>query len=120
MKLIFNLAVAACLVTGLTSVADAKDIKKKQQFMETIVGKKLVSGSTWLIVSADGKITGDTGKNGKVVGAWVWNKRYFCRNVVIGKNQLPEDCQKVSIDGNQVTFTREKGAGKATAMTISN
>ncbi len=115
---ILTAAVSVLLIT--VAIANAKDIKKQKQFMDSIVGKKLVSEETWLVVSADGKITGDAGKNGKMTGAWVWNKRLFCRNIIIGTNQLPEDCQKVSIDGDQVTFTREKGKGKAVTMTISN
>lgn len=64
-----------------------------------------------MLISADGKITGETSKKDKVAGAWAWNKRYWCRNITVGGNALPEDCQKVTIDGNQVTFTRNKGKG---------
>ncbi len=115
-----SLAVVASIAMAAAATAEAKEIRKESQFLEVVGGKKLVSGSTWLIVSADGKIQGDAGKNGKIVGAWVWNKKYFCRNVIIGKNQLPEDCQKVTIDGDQITFTREKGKGDTSTMTISN
>ena len=120
MKSFTILTAAVGVAFLLASGAEAKDIKKQQQFMDAVVGKKLVSGDTWLVVSADGKITGESGKHGKIKGAWVWNKKYFCRNVFVGSNQLPESCQKVSIDGNQVTFTRDKGKGEANTMTISN
>ncbi|WP_170385745.1 hypothetical protein [Ruegeria atlantica] len=120
MKSFATLAAAVSILCIAATTADAKDIKKQQQFMDTIVGKKLVSGGSWLVVEADGTIQGETAKKGKIKGAWVWNKRYFCRNVFVGTNQLPEDCQKVTIDGNQVTFTRDKGKGEAVPMTISN
>ncbi len=98
--------------------AEAKEIRKKQQFLEALAGKKLVSGETWFVISADGKISGVGRNKAKVVGAW--NRRYWCRNVIVGDKQLPEDCQKVSIDGNQVTFTRDKGKGESGTFTISN
>ena len=120
MRIVSHLAVAASIVLFAATGANAKEIKKKQQFMDAVVGKKLVSGNTWVMVSADGKISGVGKDNAKVVGAWVWNKRYWCRNVVVGDKALPEDCQKVSIDGNQVTFTRNKGKGESGTFTISN
>ncbi|WP_298850646.1 hypothetical protein [uncultured Ruegeria sp.] len=120
MKLIFNLAAAALLVTGLTSVADAKELKKQSQFVEAVTGKKLVSGDTWLVISQDGKIEGVGRNNVKITGAWVWNKRFWCRNVVAGQKKFPEDCQKVKIDGSQVEFIRNKGKGDSIVYTIAN
>jgi len=120
MKNVFMLAALASFSILVADAAQAKDIRKQNQFLEAVAGKKLVSGGTWLVVSADGKIEGNSSKHGKIVGAWVWNKRYFCRNVFIGQNQLPEDCQKVTIEGDQITFTREKGKGDTSTMTISN
>ncbi|WP_170377783.1 hypothetical protein [Ruegeria atlantica] len=120
MNSIAILAAAASVLCISAAAADAKDIKKKQQFMDAVIGKKLVRNRYWFIVAADGTIYGDTAQKGKIKGAWVWNKRYYCRNLYIGTTQLPVDCQKVTIDGDQVVFTRKKGKGKAVPMTISD
>ncbi|WP_299643228.1 hypothetical protein [uncultured Ruegeria sp.] len=120
MKLIFNLAISACLVFGFTTIADSKELKKQKQFIETVAGKKLVSGDTWLVISQDGKIEGVGRNNAKITGAWVWNKRLWCRNVVVGQKKFPEDCLKVKIDGSQVEFIRNKGEGDSIIYTIAD
>ena len=120
MKLLIIVAALASMSLLAAETAEAKDLRKESQFLDAVAGKKLISGETWFVISADGKISGVGRNNAKVVGAWAWNKRYWCRNVVVGDKQLPEDCQKVSIDGNQVTFTRDKGKGESGTFTISN
>ncbi|WP_424977841.1 hypothetical protein [Leisingera sp. S232] len=82
------------------------------------MGKKLVSGNSWIVASADGKLTGVSRKGEKITGAWIWHKRFFCRNIYLGQTRLPEDCNTVSIDGNTATFTRDKGKGKATIFSF--
>ncbi|KIC28634.1 hypothetical protein [Leisingera sp. ANG-M6] len=106
---------ACALVFGIAAAAPASAgaIKKQKDFVAAIAGKKLVSGNSWIVVSADGKLTGVSSKGEKITGAWVWNKRFVCRNVYVGSKQLPQDCQTVTTDGNTVTFTRDKGKGRA-------
>ncbi|WP_271948465.1 hypothetical protein [Ruegeria faecimaris] len=121
MKNVFTLAIAACLILGSALVAEAKDIKKEQDFLNAVAGKKLVDGGTWVLISPDGKISGQTSDKVKFSGAWIWNKRFWCRTLVVGGNQIPQDCQKVTIEGNQVTFTRNKGKGDSGGTyTITN
>ncbi|MCX8952139.1 hypothetical protein OU790_01710 [Ruegeria sp. NA] len=120
MKSFVTFTAAACLVLGSAVVSEAKDIKKEAQFVAGVAGKKLVSGDTWLIITPDGKIEGVGRNNAKITGAWVWNKQFWCRNVVAGGKKFPEDCQKVKMEGNQVEFVRNKGKGDAIVYTIAN
>lgn len=120
MKSFVTFAVATCLVLGSVVAADAKDIKKETQFIENVAGKKLVSGDTWLVITPDGKIDGVGRNNAKITGAWVWNKRFWCRNVVAGGKKFPEDCLKVKMNGNRVEFVRNKGKGDGIVYTIAN
>ncbi|NVK14155.1 MAG: hypothetical protein HWE35_08220 [Rhodobacteraceae bacterium] len=108
------------LVLGLVAPAPAaaKPIKKQKDFMSMIVGKKLEGGDHWILISADGKLRGVSPKGEKIIGAWVWNKRFFCRNVFIGKTQLPENCGTVETEGNTVTFTRDKGKGRSVSYSF--
>lgn len=112
-----SVALSLALIAPL---ADAKELRKQKQFDAAVVGKKLVSGDTWILIAADGSMTGVSNTKEKITGAWIWNKRYFCRNVAVGSKTFPQDCLEVSIDGNTVTFVRNKGKGKAVPYTISN
>lgn len=121
MKYFLTLAAAACCVLGTVGLAEAKDIKKENQFLEAVAGKTLAGNGATLVISADGKLSGKLNDGRKVAGAWVWNKRFWCRNLVVGSDTLPQDCQKVTIEGNQITFTRNKGKGDSGGTyTISN
>ncbi|MEM6658112.1 MAG: hypothetical protein AAF496_03565 [Pseudomonadota bacterium] len=111
MKTISILAVAASLLIGLATGALAKEIKRQNQFVDAVADKTLVGNGASIVISSDGKISGQLENGSKIVGAWAWDKRYWCRNIIVGGNELPQDCQTVSLDGNQVTFTRNKGKG---------
>ncbi|UWQ54577.1 hypothetical protein [Leisingera caerulea] len=113
MKFLRLTACALALSVIAAAPAGAGAIKKEKDFMAAVAGKKLVAGDHWVIASADGKLTGVSPRGEKIVGAWVWNRRFFCRNVYIGQKQLPENCLSVSVDGNRVTFTRDKGKGRS-------
>lgn len=120
MKRIFELALTAGFLVATAGQVAAEDIRKENKFREVLADKRLVAGNTWVIISSDGKISGET--NGtKFVGAWAWNKRFWCRTLVVGGESVPQDCQKVTLDGNQVTFTRNKGNGESGGTyTITN
>ena len=42
----------------------------------------------------------------------------YCRNAVLGTENLGTDCQVVGISGNKVQFIREYGKGKAGVSTF--
>lgn len=119
MRVLIGMVAGAVVALGLAGDANAKNIKKENKFIESVAGKKLVSGNTWLIVTPGGKIEGVGRNNAKITGAWVWSQKFFCRNVVVGNKKFPEDCLTVSVDGNQVTFVRNKGKGDPVVYTVS-
>ena len=85
MKLMHWAACAVALSILNPALATAGAIKKQKDFVSAVAGKKLVSGAHWLVINADGKMNGISAKGEKVVGAWVWHRRFFCRNVYVGQ-----------------------------------
>lgn len=45
-------------------------------------------------------------------GAWQWNDSYFCRSLFWGEQDLGNNCQQVAMDGGDIRFTSDRGAGK--------
>ncbi len=98
--------------------AEAGTIKTEKQFRETVVGKRLVSGDAWVLITADGKFSGVSRQNEKVRGAWIWHDKYWCRNVLVGTQKWQQDCQVIKVEGSKLTIIREKGKGLKTEWTI--
>ena len=68
-------------------------------------------------MSSDGKIRGKGALN-KITGAWLWEDRYFCRDLRWGRRDLKYNCQRVTSDGNKLTFTSDRGAGDSASFTL--
>lgn len=108
---ILLMAAAIGLTTAaMPAMAGYKWIKSEKDYVAQLGGKKFGTDAGWFISTADGKIKGKVGKQ-KMRGAWKWQGRYFCRNVVIGDRELGTDCQKIEYDGTNVRLTRKKGRG---------
>lgn len=101
----------------IASAQNFKRITTENEFRQLVVGKKGVSEAGWFIVHADGKTSGKI-FNKKFAAAWVWNKKMYSRNAVLGKQQLGTDCQVVKISGDQVQFIREYGKGGVGTSTL--
>ena len=54
----------------------------------------------------------------KITGAWLWEDGYFCRDLRWGRKDLKYNCQRVISDGNQLTFTSDRGAGDSASFTL--
>ncbi|MCL6284116.1 hypothetical protein M3P21_11300 [Ruegeria sp. 2012CJ41-6] len=117
MKTLFTVSAVMLAFSG-SAMAAEKQIKSAADFDSKVVGKTLTYGDGTHIKIGAGSLNGKTGKGQKIKGAWNWQGKYFCRNVQIGDNMLPTDCQKVTLDGNAITFTREKGKGKASQASL--
>lgn len=114
----FSLASLMALTTIPASADSFKRIKKAAEFNQKIVGKKLAFEHGTAVIHANGKTDGKLNKQGKYYGTWVFQKGYYCRNLVIAKKETGTDCQTVEISGNNARFTREKGKGRVTLLTI--
>lgn len=113
MKFMHLAACALAFSVAAAAPASAGPIKSEKDFLAKIAGKKLVASDHWVLATADGKLQGVSPKGEKIVGAWAWHKRFYCRNVYIGKKQLPQNCLTVTTNGNTVTFTRDQGKGRS-------
>lgn len=117
------LAMAALAVTATPALAER--IASEKEFVEKVGGKKLTARNRavsrpegWMIINADGRISGQTPALGIVTGSWRWKDRFYCRNIIVDAMALPHDCQTVSVKGNEVIFTRHQGNGLADIWTI--
>ncbi|MEX0348784.1 MAG: hypothetical protein AB3N15_05110 [Paracoccaceae bacterium] len=111
MKRLALILTAFSLFSLSASAASAAEIRKKKQFIEEVAARKLVMGHSWVTIAPLGSVTGQGPKGGEITGNWRWDKRYYCRDITIDGVPLPPDCQSVSIRGNVVTFTHDKGKG---------
>ena len=109
-----TLFTATATVLALTSpllAGDLKKVRKEADFRSLVVGHKYYDDAgNWHMVHADGKLTGVYNKK-KLVGAWNWQGRFYCRNIVLGGDQLPGDCQVVYASETQTQYHRNKGKG---------
>lgn len=87
-----------------------KQITTDKEFRAKVVGKKLITDRGYVIVQKDGSMAGKSG-NRELSGEWTWEDGYYCRSVALGSRQLPDDCQMVTILGDEVTFYTKKGYG---------
>lgn len=113
MHLIKQFVAAAMILTfsGGAVFADFKKIRKEADFRNLVVGKSVVADNSTVTIAADGTLKGKTADGKKIVGAWNWQGRFWCRNVVVDGNALGTNCQQFEIDGTAVRVTRDKGRG---------
>ena len=108
--LIFSLGASSAL-------AEPKVVTTSDEFIERVTDKTLTRPFITLTVSSDGKIHGK-GALSKITGAWLWEDGYFCRNLRWGRRDLKYNCQRVTSDGNKLTFTSDRGAGDSASFTL--
>ena len=81
--------------------------------MALVAGKTLANAQGTYRINPDGTLTGKLVKGKRATGAWAWQGRFWCRDVVIeGQGETGTDCQKVEVNGAQLRQTRDKGKGK--------
>ena len=102
---------AAIAMAAPVAASDLKKLRKEDEFGSLVVGHKYYDDAgNWHIVNADGTLSGSYNKK-KLVGAWNWQGRYYCRNIVLGQKKLPMDCQVVYASQTQTQYHRNKGKG---------
>ena len=92
-------------------------ITTEQEYLDLLVGKKIGNKYGYSVVHEDGTLTGEFDKK-KLTGTWSWEGEYFCRTAKLGKKDFGLNCQVVTISGDKVTFTRDKGKGKENTYRI--
>jgi hypothetical protein len=113
---VFIIALSATLMPVAGSAGPVV-VTKAQRFIELVRGKTLRRPLIRLQVSADGTISG-VGAFQKVSGNWTWKDGYFCRSLCWGGSDLPYNCQQVSINGDSLRFTSDRGTGKSAAFRL--
>ena len=96
-----------------------KTITTEKEFRTKVVGKKLITDRGYALVQEDGSMAGKLGGR-ELTGEWTWEDGYYCRSVALGDRQLPDDCQMVTIEGDEVTFYRKKGYGNGFVYQIGS
>ena len=81
-------------------------------FNALIAGKELRLGLYGLALSVtpDGRIAGRA-VGYAVTGSWAWENGYFCRQMDWSGTEIPYNCQLVEVNGSQMRFTTDQGAG---------
>ncbi len=120
MKYILTTAISLSIAfAAIPALAEFKKVKSEQQLRTELVGKKMYDEhGNWFRWNSDGTMSGKLKSKKKFAGAWVWNKKYLCRNAVVGDKKLATDCQLIEVDGNTVRYTRNKGKGESRLLTI--
>jgi len=99
--------------------ADFSRITSEDQLRSQLVGKKMYDEhGNWFRWNADGTMSGHLKSGKKFVGVWKWSKKFVCRNGLVADKELGTDCQLIEIDGAAVRFTRKKGKGKSSLLTL--
>jgi len=104
-------------LTASGAFAEPKVITTSNEFVELVTDNKLTRPFITLKVSSDGEIHGK-GAFSKITGAWLWEDGYFCRSLRWGRTDLDYNCQRVISDGNQLTFTSDRGQGDSASFTL--
>ncbi len=107
---IFLGLVLALFLPGGMARADFMPVLRRDAFVTIIEGRDLTRFGLRLTVSSDGEI-GGRAFGQSVRGSWTWRDRYFCRTLVFGRQDLGDDCQAVSVQGNVLRFVADEGRG---------
>ena len=105
------LAVLSTLIAAPALADGFAKVSNRSDFVSLVDGRDLKRFGIKLNVLPNGQITGDAfGRD--VVGAWEWNKGYFCRDLFWGKRDLGPNCQAVKVQGGKIRFIADRGNGE--------
>lgn len=101
------------------ALADYQKITEKDEFLNALDGRALNIGLFNLVINVqpDGQITG-TAVGWDITGTWSWQDGLFCREMDWSGMLIDYDCQLVEIDGDQMRFTSEAGAGASASFRL--
>ena len=105
-----QLAAFALAMTAVPAAAEFAKVSDGEDFKRIVSGKTLTRPLVRLEVSPSGHISGK-GAAWDVSGNWTWQDGYFCRDLNWGGSDLGYNCQEVRVNGNEIRFTSDRGAG---------
>lgn len=98
---------AACQMGGGATSASWSPIVGQPMSLVSLGDGRAAEGN--LTINANGTVTGDfEGAATNLV--WTEEGGLFCREGTIGTNAVPNKCQNIVIDGNQVSFFNRDGS----------
>ena len=106
------------LPSGSSAAEKFKRASTSKQFKAAVAGRKLVAGSAYYIVHANGTFSGKSLEGAKVSGKWNWRGQYFCRSGTIGNETLAYDCQEAYVSRNKLRLVRNRGRGSTVELRI--
>ena len=114
----------ALLALALTAfaapaLADYERVTDQSTFLQLVSGKQLTNRlyNLALAVTPDGAIAGSA-MGWDVTGSWSWQNGYFCREMNWGGDPIPYNCQLVEVDGPDMRFTTDQGAGDSASFRL--
>lgn len=107
----FAIAIVLSSLIAAPAMADGfAKVSKKSDFVSLIDGRDLKRFGIKLNVMPNGQIIGDAFGR-EVVGAWEWERGYFCRDLYWGSRDLGPNCQIVEVQDGTMRFTADRGKG---------
>ena len=115
-----KIALAAVLtVLGTQAIADYRPVTDQGEFLQLISGKQLTNRlyNLTIAVNPSGQITGNA-MGWDITGSWAWQNGYFCREMAWGGDPIPYNCQLVEVNGDEMRFTVDQGAGDSASFRL--
>ncbi|WP_368186742.1 hypothetical protein [Aestuariibius sp. HNIBRBA575] len=107
------LTLSACMQTETEMTQDM--VSPEEATIQSLVGKRLSNDQGYATLHADGRVTGEFG-GAVFAGTWTVVDGQYCRSGSIGERELPYECQDVSVNGSEVSFTPPGGDARIFTM----
>lgn len=116
LKKLASFGVAATLSTP--AIAEGFErIEDLDRFKAVVEDRALSRLGIQVKVTKNGDIVGRAfGQD--VSGDWEWRQGYFCRSLFWGERDLGDNCQTVEVNGRNVRFTSDQGAGDSAILRL--
>ncbi len=102
---------AVLTISPAMAISETAVVQDRDQFLRIIEGRTLARPLVRLNVLPDGSIDGH-GAGIDVSGNWSWDGQFFCRDLYWGNDALGYNCQQVSVNGDRLRFTSDRGEGE--------
>lgn len=118
-----RLSLSCVAITVLFSFAasslwgETRRVAQKSDFVALVQGQTLTRKGIRLSVAPDGVIRGRA-FGLQVRGQWRWQDGFFCRDLFWGDRDLGPNCQQVTIRGDVIRFTSDRGTGQYADLTL--